>query len=204
MPQFAPTTAWTKIASAGSTVEVKNTLTTVAILLQVSSGVPTAMDGEPLYAEDSYRKYDAPLPADLYARAITGGPGVVEVLPIGAAGGGGGGGSGGTVAQGAAGSSPWPVTTTPAGLGAMQAVPAGSTNGTALGTPPAGSRGARLYLPPGASVTFTMASAAPASPPAVTFMVSQAGTGPNWDEDLAGGQMIYVTAMAGSPLFRWY
>jgi len=90
------------------------------------------------------------------------------------------------------------------GLGAFTAVPAGSTNGTALGSPPLGTVGARLYLPAGASVTFAIAAAQPTSAPANSFTASQAGTGPNWDEALSGGQMIYVTATAGSPLFRWY
>jgi hypothetical protein len=90
------------------------------------------------------------------------------------------------------------------GLGPLTAVPAGSTNGTALGTPPAGTVGVRLYLPAGASVTFTIAASQPASAPAVTFTVSQSGTGPNWDEALSAGEMIYVTATSGSPLFRWY
>ena len=90
-----------------------------------------------------------------------------------------------------------------AGLGALTAVPAGSTNGTALGTMPAGAQGARLYLPTGASITFAVASAAPSSAP-TTFTVSASTTGPNWDENLSGGQMIYVTAVTGSPLFRWY
>ena len=90
------------------------------------------------------------------------------------------------------------------GLGALTAVPAGSTNGTALGAPPAGMVGARFYLPAGASVTFTIASAQPSGAPAASFTASQAGTGPNWDEALSGGQMIYVTATSGSPLFRWY
>ena len=90
-----------------------------------------------------------------------------------------------------------------AGLGALTAVPAGSTNGTALGTMPAGAQGARLYLPTGASITFAVASAAPSSAP-TTFTISASTTGPNWDENLSGGQMIYVTAVSGSPLFRWY
>jgi hypothetical protein len=90
------------------------------------------------------------------------------------------------------------------GLGALGAVPAGSANGSALGTPPAGAVGARFYLPSGTSVTFTIAATAPGSPPANTFTISQSGTGPNWDEALVGGQMIYVTATTGSPLFRWY
>jgi hypothetical protein len=90
------------------------------------------------------------------------------------------------------------------GLGALSAVPAASTNGTALGVMPAGAVGARLYLPAGASVSFTVAAAQPAAAPAVVFTVSQSGTGPNWDEALAGGQMIYVVAVSGSPMFRWY
>lgn len=90
-----------------------------------------------------------------------------------------------------------------AGLGALTAVPAGSTNGTALGTMPAGAQGARFYLPTGASITFAVASAAPSSAP-TTFTISASTTGPNWDENLSGGQMIYVTAVSGSPLFRWY
>jgi hypothetical protein len=69
---------------------------------------------------------------------------------------------------------------------------------------PAGAVGARLYLPAGSSVSFTIAASSPSSPPASVFTVSQAGTGPNWDEALSGGQMIYITATAGVPLFRWF
>jgi hypothetical protein len=90
------------------------------------------------------------------------------------------------------------------GLGTLTAAPAGSTNGTPLGTPPLGTVGARLYLPSGASVSFTIAAAQPTAAPATTFTASQSGTGPNWDEALSSGQMIYVTATAGSPLFRWF
>ena len=90
------------------------------------------------------------------------------------------------------------------GLGALSAVPAATANGAALGSMPAAAVGARLYLPSGASVTFTVAASQPASAPANTFTISQAATGPNWDEALTGGQMIYVTASAGTPLFRWF
>lgn len=90
------------------------------------------------------------------------------------------------------------------GLGALSSVPAGSSNGTALGIPPAGTVGARLYMPVGASVSFTVAASVPAAAPGSVFTVSQSGTGPNWDEALSGGQMIYVTATTGSPLFRWF
>lgn len=95
------------------------------------------------------------------------------------------------------------VTLTAVGQGALTAVPGSSTNGTALGTMPAGGKGARIYLPSGASMTFTVAGSAPGSPPSATFTISQATTGYAWDEPLAGTQMIYVTAMSGSPLFRW-
>ncbi|MCX7382487.1 MAG: hypothetical protein NT133_13960 [Alphaproteobacteria bacterium] len=89
------------------------------------------------------------------------------------------------------------------GVGALAAVPAGSTNGTALGTMPDGAVGARLYLPAGGAVSFTIAGTPPASAPAAIFTASQALTGANWDEPLADGQMLYVTATAGAPLFRW-
>ena len=90
------------------------------------------------------------------------------------------------------------------GIGALSAVPAASANGTALGTLPPGAVGARFYLPAGAAVSFTVAAAPPAAPPGAVFTASQSATGPNWDEALAGGQMIYLTATAGAPLFRWY
>ena len=96
------------------------------------------------------------------------------------------------------------LTRSTAGVGAMTAVPAGSTNGTALGTFPTGAAGARLYLPSGASVTYTIAATAPSSAPTAVFTVSAAATGPNWDESLSAGQMIYVTAVSGGALFRWF
>ncbi len=92
------------------------------------------------------------------------------------------------------------------GVGALQAVPAGSTNGSVLGAPPSGAIGVRFYLAASDSVTFTVAGTAPTSAPAVTFLISGAsgGTGPNWDENLSAGQMIYVTATSGAPKFRWF
>lgn len=88
------------------------------------------------------------------------------------------------------------------GIGGFTAVPAGSTNGTALGVMPADALGARMYLASGESVTFTVAAVAPSSAPS-TFTFTGATGGSNWDEGLAG-VMIYVTAKSGSPLFRWY
>ncbi len=89
------------------------------------------------------------------------------------------------------------------GIGALAPVPAATTLGTPLGTLPDGAVGARLYLPAGSAVSFTIAAAAPASAPSAVFTASQALTGANWDEPLAGGQMVYVTALSGAPLFRW-
>jgi hypothetical protein len=89
------------------------------------------------------------------------------------------------------------------GLGALTAVPGGSTNGVALGAMPADAVGVRFYLGASDSITFTVASAAPTGAPAVTATISGAN-GPSWDENLSGGQMIYVTAKTGTPAFRWY
>jgi hypothetical protein len=79
------------------------------------------------------------------------------------------------------------------GIGALTLVPAATPNGTPLG-----------IAPTGAAVTFTVTALQPTTAPALVFTVSQASTGPNWDEALTGGQAIYVTATAGTPLFRWY
>lgn len=100
-----------------------------------------------------------------------------------------------------------PVTiTNPAGLGALSDVPAGAANGVALGTMPAGAIGARLYLGPTDSVTFTVATAAPTGAPAAAIQVSGVAgvTCTPWDEALGLGAMIYVTAKTGTPKFRWY
>lgn len=94
--------------------------------------------------------------------------------------------------------------TAPSGLGGLQVVPAASTNGTALGSFPAGARGVRLYLPAGTSITFDIAGSQPGAAPATTFTASAATTGPNWDENLSAGQMLYITVVVGSPLFRWF
>jgi hypothetical protein len=97
--------------------------------------------------------------------------------------------------------SPIPFNT--GGIGPMTAVPSGSANGTAIGSPPSGYTGCRIYLSAGDSVTFTIASSQPGSPPAATYTVTQSTTGPNWDEPLANGANIYVTAMSGAPKFRF-
>jgi len=98
---------------------------------------------------------------------------------------------------------PMAIPPAPSGLGAMIAVPAGSTNGTPIGAAPTGAVGVRFYLPSGASVTFTVAASQPTAAPTATFTISASSTGPNWDETLADGETIYVTAASGA-FFRWY
>ena len=96
-----------------------------------------------------------------------------------------------------------PVTVTnPSGQGVITAVPGGSPNGTPLGTMPGGAIGARFYLGSSDSVTFAVAAAQPGSAPSPTVTISGAN-GQGWDEPLGLGAMIYVTAVTGSPVFRW-
>lgn len=90
------------------------------------------------------------------------------------------------------------------GLGGMALVPNGSTNGTPLGSPSMGTTGFRIYLQGTDSVTFTMANTQPTSAPTITFTISASGTGPNWDERISGSQMMYITAIVGTPKFRWW
>ncbi len=90
-----------------------------------------------------------------------------------------------------------------AGIGGMALVPVGSVVGVALGVPPVGASGCRLYLGAADSVTFTITNVQPTTAPAATFTVTGSTTGPNWDENLSDGQMVYVTAMSGTPKFRF-
>ena len=96
-------TAWTKIASAGSPVEIQN-LSTGGTRIVESATVPTSSsDAEVLYDYNSIRAYPNGLVNDLYAQALQG-TSTVIVLALAAGGGSGGGGSSGavTVADGAA------------------------------------------------------------------------------------------------------
>lgn len=97
------------------------------------------------------------------------------------------------------------VFVTPVGQGVPANVPGGSTNGTALGTKPNDCVGVRFYLPAGASVTYTIAPLAtpPSSAPSPTIAISDTANGAYFDENLANGMQIYVTATAGSPVFRF-
>lgn len=111
-----------------------------------------------------------------------------------------------TVQPPSSGSPAMPVTQSAVGIGDMTAMVSGSTNGTVLGTKPAGTTGVRIYLPSGTSVTFTIVASAPGSAPSAAFTVScctAGSTGPNWDENLAGTENVYITATTGSSFFRW-
>ena len=102
--------------------------------------------------------------------------------------------------------SPVPTRPVAAGLGALTVVPAASTNGTALGTMPTNAKGARLYVLPGGSLSYTIAASQPSAAPSAVLTVANPSANTvftNVDEDL-NGQMIYITATSGSPLFRWY
>ena len=73
------------------------------------------------------------------------------------------------------------------GIGAFTAVPAGSTNGAALGTMPPGAVGARFYLGSTDSVTFTIAAkehcVGPAAHPFFKWVVEEASflAKPRWN-----------------------
>lgn len=92
------------------------------------------------------------------------------------------------------------------GAGALQLIPAGSTNGTPIGVQPQNAQGVRLYAKPGDSVSYTIAGAQPTAAPAavVTFNVASGGVLNELEERLSAGEMIYVTAIVGTPEFRWY
>ena len=84
--------------------------------------------------------------------------------------------------------------------GGLQAVPAGSTNGTVLPNRPTKTDGVRFEVGGGSSITFTIATAQPGSAPAITKTIATEGT---HDEPLAPGDSIYVTMKSGTVNFRW-
>ena len=94
----------------------------------------------------------------------------------------------------------------PGGIGDFAAVPAGSTDGTPLGTLPADAIGVVLYLQPGDSVTCALATVQPVSAP-VTVKFSNASGATSEREVPIGfqpGQNLYVTATTGTPSFRYF
>lgn len=91
------------------------------------------------------------------------------------------------------------------GDGALAAVPAGSANGTSLGVLPVGANGVRLYCKPGDSISYTIAGAQPSSAPAATTtFATAAGAALQTLEERLTNEMVYVTAVVGTPSFRWY
>ncbi len=89
-------------------------------------------------------------------------------------------------------------------LALIQAAPAASANGSSLPNQPANARGVRLYFVGSGAVSYTIASAQPASAPSPVFAASQATVGSYvLDEPLLPGQNLYVTALTGTVYFRW-
>lgn len=82
MAKFALTSAWTKVAAAGSTVEVQAVGAFEAVLTPSSTVPAGGADGTLLYM--GTRTYSN-LPADLYARASGNYTGTLEVVAVGAA-----------------------------------------------------------------------------------------------------------------------
>lgn len=83
-----------------------------------------------------------------------------------------------------------------------------ATNGITLATSQAqvaGSIGCQFIIPPGGSIGFTVALAAPVSAPSSrTYGNPSSATSPLVvNVDLAGTAMVYVTALTGTVLARW-
>jgi hypothetical protein len=84
------------------------------------------------------------------------------------------------------------------GVGGMQPIPGGSSNGTAIGTCPTPSQGVEIYIPATKSLTYTIATTAPSSPPVsvVTYTNPASALPVVVQENLAAGAQIYVTLPA--------
>lgn len=81
-------------------------------------------------------------------------------------------------------------------------IPTASANGTPLPARPAGARQVAIYLATGDAVTFTIATAQPNAAPTATITVVGSAYS-LWLETLGPGTNLYVTAVTGSPRFRW-
>lgn len=87
----------------------------------------------------------------------------------------------------------------------LAAVPAGSTNGTALSTAlarPLGSMGVIFELASGDSVTYAIKASQPGAAPSPTVTRSGADFR-RVEQPLGPGMKIYVTAKTGAPSFQW-
>lgn len=100
---------------------------------------------------------------------------------------------GALVVQSSPNAAPFPIAAI--GQGALFQVPAGTSNGTAIGAPPSGSQGVRVYVPINCDFKYTIASGPPGAPPA---QVVEFNNPPNAqfpivvDENLSAGQNLYV------------
>lgn len=91
----------------------------------------------------------------------------------------------------------------PVGIGVFTLVPSGAVNGAVIGTPPSNAQGVRFLLPIGSSVTYVRATVQPSAAPSLTWTISNAISGPTYDEPLAGGVNVYVTSTVGTPIYFW-
>lgn len=81
-------------------------------------------------------------------------------------------------------------------------IPAASANGTPLTDRPITATGVVMYLAAEDSVTFGIAVTQPTEPPASTITVSGADFA-QWVEQLGPNTELYITAVTGTPSFRW-
>jgi hypothetical protein len=93
----------------------------------------------------------------------------------------------------------------------LQAIPAGSTNGTLVPLPGTNlatgydtiTQGLRFYLPANTSFSFAVASTQPVSAP-TSFTVGPYTTPTSWDEALADQVLLFITGTnSGTVLYRW-
>lgn len=84
----------------------------------------------------------------------------------------------------------------PVGVGGMQPIPAGTTNGTAIGTCPANSQGVQMYVPGGKTLIYTIATSPPGSPPASTVTIANPSGAVTYpvQENLTGTAQVYITS----------
>jgi hypothetical protein len=85
------------------------------------------------------------------------------------------------------------------------AVPAATTNGAALGTPPAGYIGAAFILPVSATLAFSMAITAPgAAPVSIPTITNNSGSVMWIDVNIISPWNFYITVMTGAVYAAWY
>jgi hypothetical protein len=85
------------------------------------------------------------------------------------------------------------------------AVPAATTNGTALGTPPVGYVGAAFLLPIGATLAFGVAATAPGSAPvSIPTITNNSGSVMWLDINIVSPYNFYITVMTGAVSAMWY